>query len=110
MAITDTARAKARAAVSKAEARVAEVQAELTRTRTELEGTDSAGELLESVSDVAVVGSLTSGMRGQVVVDRAKLQAELDQLTADLSEANDKLDIARKAEAVVLAVVGPDED
>ena len=110
MGFTDTARAKARAAVSKAEAEVAEVQAELNRTRSQLEGTDSAGDLLDSVSDVAVVGALTSSMRGQVVVDKAKLQAELDRLTADLSGANDKLALARKAEAAVLAVVGPDED
>ena len=108
MTIADTARAKAQAAVSQAEAQVADLQSQLNRAKATLEGTDAAGDLLGSVKDVNVVGSLTSGLRDSVGVDRAKAQAEVDRLTAALSAATDKLTMAKRAQSALVTVVGPD--
>ncbi len=110
MGITDTARAKARAAVSKAEAEVIEIKAELAKVDTAHEGAGAAGELLDSVKGVALVGSLTQGMRDDMGVEAAKLQAEADRLRAELSAAQTRLDLALKAQAAVLAVVGEGDE
>lgn len=109
MGIANTTRAKAQAAVSKAQAEVAEISNELKHTQTLLEGSDAAGELLESVSDVAFIGSLTESLRGDLVVDKAQLRAQADELTAKLSAAQSRLEIAQRAQAAVHAVIGADE-
>ena len=109
MGITETARAKAQAAVSKAEAEVARITAELGQANRRLAGTDSAGDVLDSVKGVAVLGSLTSGLRDQVDVDNAAQRAEVDRLTAELNEAQDRLGLAKTAQAALLTVVGDDD-
>lgn len=103
---TDTARAKAQAAVSKAEADVASVRAELNRAKASLEGTTATGGVLDSLKDVAVVGSLTSGLRDESAVDQAKAKAEVDRLTAELKTAESSLDRALKAQAALHSVIG----
>jgi hypothetical protein len=110
MAISDTARAKARAAVSDAQADVASLSAQLNAAKRALGGSDTASDLLDSVSDVNVVGSLTSGLRDNAQADRAKRQADVDRLTAQLESAKNKLARAQKAESALLSVVGPDDD
>lgn len=106
MGITETARAKAQAAVSKAEAEVTRISAELNQAKRQLASTDSAGDVLDSVKEVAVLGPLTSGIRDQVDVDQAQQRAEVDRLAAELRVAQDKLDLARKAQDALIAVVG----
>jgi hypothetical protein len=107
MGFSDTARAKAQAAVSRSEAEVADLTSKLNRARAGLDGTDVAGDLLGSVKDVTVIGPLTSGLRDSLGVDRAKAQAEVDRLTAELSVAQDKLAMAQRAQAALQSVVGP---
>ena len=109
MGIANTTRAKAQAAVSKAQAEVTELTTELKRTQTILEGSDAAGELLDSVSDVAFLGSLTGSLRDDITVDKAKLHAEADALAAKLSSAQSRLEMAQRAQAAVHAVIGPDD-
>lgn len=106
MGITETARAKAQATVSKAEADVAEARSRLNRAKASLEGTSTAGEVLESLKGIAVVGSLTSAMRDDSAVDQAKGKAEVDRLTAELKSAESRLDRALKAQAALRSVVG----
>jgi len=106
MGIANTTRAKAQAAVSKAQAEVAELSNELTKTQNLIEGSDAAGELLDSVSDVAIIGSLTGTLRGDLVVDKAQLEADADQLTAKLSAAQSRLELALRAQSAVHAVIG----
>ncbi len=106
--ITDTALAKAQAAVSRAEADVAEIQAQLNRAKASLEGSSTAGGVLDSLKDVAVVGSLTASLRDESTVDQAKARAEVDRLTAELRTAESKLDRARKAQSALRSVVGDD--
>lgn len=108
MGIADTTRAKAQAAVSRAEADVTEIQTELKRAQSQLEGSGAARELLDSVADVAVIGPLTDGLRDEIGVDKAQLKAEVDRLTAELSAAQDKLNLALKTQAAVIAVIGAD--
>lgn len=106
MGISETALAKAQAAVSQAEANVATITAELAAAQKKLSSTSSAGEALEGIKDMALLGSLTSGMRDKVGVDEVQLQADVDRLTAALSAARDKLNLARKAQDAVETVVG----
>jgi hypothetical protein len=103
---TETARAKAQAAVSKAEADVAQVRADLNRARANYEGSSAAGGVLDSLKGVAVVGSLTSGLRDDSAADQAKAKAEVDRLTAELRSAESRLDRALKAQAALRSVVG----
>jgi len=70
--ITEAACAKAQAAVSKAEADVAEIQSKLDQAQEVLDGSAAAGDVLKSIENIAVVGSLTSGLRNESVVDQAK--------------------------------------
>lgn len=109
MGITDTARAKAQAEVSKAQAKVTSIQAELDKANDQLKASEAGGDLLDSVKDVTVVGDLTDGMRSQSGVDQHQAQANVDQLTLDLSSAQNKLDMAQKAQKAVLSVVGDDK-
>jgi outer membrane protein TolC len=106
MGITATARAQAQARVSKAEAEVAAVQAQINRAQASLESSAAAGGVLDSIKGVAVVGPLTAGMRDKSDVEQAEARAELDRLAAELSSAETRLDLARKAQAALLAVVG----
>lgn len=108
MGIANTTRAKAQAAVSKAEAEVAELTNELAKTQKMLEGSDAADELLESVSDVAIIGSIAGSLRGDLGVDKAQLRAQADELTAKLSSAQSRLEMAKRAQAAVHAVIGED--
>lgn len=110
MGIGETARATAHAKVSEAQAKVTQLQSQLKQAKLDLEGSSAAGDLLDSVKDTAVVGTLTSGMRDQSGVDQATAQAEVDRLTAELSSAETKLDLRRKAEAAVSAVTGGSDD
>ena len=83
----------------------------MQKAKLDLEGSAAAGDLLDSVKDTTEVGTLTSGMRDQSGVDEATAQAEVDRLTAELSSAQTKLDLLRKAESAVSAVTGgPDDD
>jgi hypothetical protein len=109
MGIANTTRAKAQAAVSKAEADVALLTNELTKTNKMLEGSDAADELLESVSDVAFIGSIAGSLRADLGVDKAHLRAQADDLAARLSAAKSRLEMAKRAQAAVLAVVGPED-
>jgi hypothetical protein len=109
MGIANTTRAKAQAAVSKAEADVAELTNELKKTQTMLEGSEAAGELLDSVSDVAIIGSIAGSLRDDMGVDKAQLRAQADDLTAKLSAAQSRLEMAKRAQAAVLAVVGAED-
>ena len=106
MGFTDTARAKAQAAVSQAEADVAQKRAELSRAKASLEGSSAAGGVLDSLKGVAVVGSLTSGLRDESAADQARAKAEVDRLDAELKSAESKLDRARKAQAALQSVIG----
>jgi hypothetical protein len=110
MGITDTARAKAIAAVSEAQAEVTELTAELERAKRQVEDQEAAGEALDSVRDTPLVGTLTAGMRDQTVVDQARSKADVDRLTAELSSATDKLNLATKAQAAIVAVTGGEKD
>ena len=109
MGIANTTRAKAQAAVSKAQAEVTELSTELKRTQTLLEGSDAAGELLDSVSDVAILGSLTGSLRDDITVDQAQLKAEADALAAKLSAAQSRLEMAQRAQNAVHAVIGAED-
>jgi hypothetical protein len=109
MGITDTARAKARASVSQAQAEVADLTAQLAAARRAVDGSQAAGDVLDSVRDTPLVGQLTAGMRDKAGVDQAKAIADVDRLTAELSSAQGKLDLAKKAEAAILAVTGGEQ-
>ncbi len=108
MGIVDTSRARAKAAVSAAEANVTEIQAELKQAQALQEGSAAANELLGSLSGVAFIGGLADALREDMTVDRAKLNAEIDRITAELRAAESKLNMALKTQAALLAVVGPD--
>ena len=109
MGITDTARDKAQAEVSKAQANVTSIQAELDKANDQLKASQAGGGLLDSVKDVKFVGDLTDGMRSQSGVDQDQAQAKVDQLTLDLSTAQNKLDMAEKAQNALQSVVGDDK-
>ena len=108
MGIADTTRARAKAAVSAAQANVIEYEAELKQAQALMEGASAASELLGSISGLAVIGGLADAIRDDMTVDRAKLQAEIDRITADLRAAEGKLARAQKAQAALIAVIGPD--
>ncbi len=108
MGITDTARAKAQAEVSKAQANVTSIQAELAKAEDGLKASQAGGGLLDSVKDVKVVGDLTGGMRDQSKVDQDQGQAQVDELKAQLSTAQSKLDRAKAAQRALETVVGDD--
>ena len=110
MGITDTARAKAKAAVSEAQAEVTELTAELELAKRQVADQEAAAAALDSVRDTPVVGTLTAGMRDQSVVDQAHGKADVDRLTAELSSATDKLNLAKKAQAAIVAVTGGEKD
>lgn len=109
MGITETARAKAQAAVSEAEADVTELRSELARAQRLAEGTSAAGDMLDTVKETPLVGSLTAGMRDQTGVDEANAKADVDRLTAELRSAETKLELAKKAQAAIVAVTGGDD-
>ncbi len=108
MTIADTTRARAKAAVSAAEANVIEIQTELKQANSMMDGSSAASELLASIAGLAVVGDLTETLRDDRTVDQAKLQAKIDRITADLRAAEDKLATAKKTQAALLAILGPD--
>ena len=108
MGIADTTRARAKAAVSAAQANVIEYEAELKQAQALMEGSSAASELLGAISGLAVIGGLADAIRDDMTVDRAKLQAEIDRITADLRAAEGKLARAQKAQAALLAVIGSD--
>jgi multidrug resistance efflux pump len=106
--MSDTARARAQAAVSKAQAQVTSLEVELARAEDELKASQAGGDLLDSVKDVKVVGDLTGGMRDQSKVDQDQVQAQVDELKAQLSAAQGKLDRAKTAQRALETVVGDD--
>lgn len=108
MGFADTSRARAKAAVSAAEANVTEIQAELKQAQSLKEGSSAANELLGSLSGIAFIGGLADALREDMTVDRAKLNAEIDRITADLRAAESKLNMTLKTQAALLAVIGPD--
>lgn len=106
--MTDTALARAQAAVSKAQANVTSLQAELAKAEDALKASQAGGGLLDSVKDVKVVGDLTDGMRDQAKVDQDQDKAQVDDLKAQLSAAQGKLDRAKTAQRALETVVGDD--
>ncbi|MFM2438652.1 MAG: hypothetical protein RLZ55_1475 [Actinomycetota bacterium] len=110
MTISDAARDKAQASVSQYEAEVATLTNELKQAEAQLQATGDAGDLLDKIKDTPVIGSLLGGARDDATVSEAQLQANVDKLKADLSEAQTKLDWARKAQGAVEAVTDGDED
>lgn len=106
MSITETARAKARAAVSAAQAEVTSLEAQLAQARRNLDSSEAAGALLQSVRETPLVGPLTAGVRDQTSVDKANATADIDRINAELSSARAKLERAEKAESLVLAATG----
>lgn len=110
MSITEAARARARAAVSAAQAEVIDLEAQLAQAHRTLEGSQVAEELLDSVRETPLVGSLTAGKRDQTAVDKAKATADIDRITSELSGSRMKLDLARKAESLILSATGAGAD
>ena len=71
-----------------------------------LKGSEAGGDLLDSVKDVKVVGDLTGGMRDQSKVDQDHSRAQVDELKAQLSAAQGRLDRAKAAQRALETVVG----
>lgn len=110
MDIAATARAKAQAAVSEAQADVTRLTSELEAAQRQAEDRNAASQLLDSVANTPLVGSLTEGLRDKTGVDQAQDKADIDRLTAELSAAQDKLSLALKAQSAINAVTGADKD
>ncbi|TXH44344.1 MAG: hypothetical protein E6Q90_04075 [Actinobacteria bacterium] len=109
MTISDAAQDKAKALVSQYEAQVATLSDQLKQAEAQLQATGDAGDLLDKVKDTPVIGSLLGGARDEATVSKAQQQADVDTLKAELSEAQTKLDWARKAQGAVEAVTDGDE-
>ena len=110
MQLADTARAKARAAVSGAQAEITTLEAQLAQARRTLDRSETAKEVLESVRETPLVGTLTTGVREQAGVDQADATADIDRITAELANARTKLELAQKAESLVLEATGGQAD
>lgn len=108
MGISDTAKDKAQALVSQYQAQVATLQNKLKQAQAQLAATGDAGDLLDKVKNAPVIGGLFGGASDDASVSEAQLQADVDRLQAELSEAQTKLDWAKKAQGAVNAVTDDD--
>ena len=110
MGLGETARSTAQAKVSEAEAEVAQLQNDLKQAQLDLDQANATGDLLDSASSIPVVGALTEKARGDSGVDAAAAKAKVDNLTAQLSSAETKLSLTRKAQSAVESVTGGAEE
>lgn len=95
MGIRASLRAQAQAAVSAAEADVIELATALRRATVLLDSAHSADTLLGAVKEESLLAPVASALRREMAVDRARLRADVDQLTADLQVARNRLRLAR---------------
>ena len=99
MKLADTARAKARAAVSAAQAEITTLEAQLAQARRTLDRSETAREVLESVRETPLVGTSDDRSPRKAGVDQADATADIDRITAELANARTKLELAQKAES-----------
>lgn len=104
MGLEESARNAAQAQVSEAEAEVARLTNELKKAQQDLDGANAAGQLLDAATKIPVVGGLAEGVRDNTTVDAAQAKANVDQLTSELTNAQNRLELARKAQAAVGSV------